>query len=605
MSLTNETGRNGYWNEANTNQNGVAGQGLGSNGYSRGGGGVGSANNACFTCGKIGHYARDCWSKRGRSFGNSQNSRELEEMKEHFRIARKERLELEEKRKLEEERRVREEKEIRRNPDFARKAEEFKLQLRAELLEEWRKNQAEASRAGEKTKGSTKKKKTTSWGRGKRRRGKRRTRRDTTSDETKSGSTSKESEATTTTSDSDSEGQRARTKPRGRRKAASTKGKGRRSTKEKGKDVYGHTPPRVYEKGECSRPRKTGPAGATGNAEPQGEEKAEPVIPLTGGYKGLAAGCSQKGLIDYCISAHKIYSAKKADALRKICERKGIRYTKKPEVVKILARQQVQLPYDGFEEVQETWEKGKSSTKTKASGLPRQELRKEKLTSEKPAKQVSLASLPTRTLIGLYKTAGFFTEKETKYRLRTKLDRIIKRKTGVSMRRKICVKLQFGPRIKKNGVREATGRVIEAAVKDKHLALFLQTRIRIIWVRNRNVVEQLHNHKDYTTEREQVCTCKETDLPKHEGHVLTRFTELEIPQFVRNARNITRPANACTVEAIGNAIREATKHLKGAPGPELTSGMEGIDREFESPAWTDAETREWGRRFHGIKEIRP
>ncbi|GBG85237.1 hypothetical protein CBR_g39803 [Chara braunii] len=126
-------------------------------GYAGGGGRMGGGNNACFNCGKLGHMARDCWSRQGRNMGGLQGDPELEEIKEEFRLAHKEKTEQEEKRRKEEEKRIREEEETRRNLDFARKAEEFKLQLRDELLEEWRKNHADAVKSTEKIGKSAKK----------------------------------------------------------------------------------------------------------------------------------------------------------------------------------------------------------------------------------------------------------------------------------------------------------------------------------------------------------------------------------------------------------------------------------------------------------------
>ncbi|GBG67547.1 hypothetical protein CBR_g678 [Chara braunii] len=293
--------------------------------------------------------------------GGLQGDPELEEIKEQFRLAKKKKMEQEEKRRKEEEKRIGEEEETRRNLDFARKVEEFKLQLRAELLEEWRKNHADAVKSTEKIGKSAKKTKKKKkryqkeHGGPKRRRAQRSRRRDDSSEDSESScSTDDESNTSDdTSSGSESGGKITRNKMCVRRGMGNTRTKAKtKNNKGKGRIEEMRTPIRTYEKGESSRARKQPQAEEEEMLGTKSPEEVEPKTPLTGGFKGLAAGCSQKGLIEYCISAHKIYSAKKADALRKICEQKGIKYTKKPEIVEILARHQVQLAYDGFDEEQ-------------------------------------------------------------------------------------------------------------------------------------------------------------------------------------------------------------------------------------------------------------
>ncbi|GBG88128.1 hypothetical protein CBR_g46617 [Chara braunii] len=346
----------------------------GATGYAGGGGRMGGGNNACFNCGKLGHIARDCWSRQGRNMGGSQVDPELEEIKEQFRMTRKEKLEQEEKRKKEEEKRIREEEETRRNLDFARKAEEFKQQLRAELFEEWRKNQADAVKATEKSgksaKKTRKKKKRhlTEHGGPKRRRARR-----------------KRSSDSNMSSGSETSGKITRNKERVRRGTGNKRTKAKmKNNKDKGKIEEMRTPIRMYEKGESSRARKQPQVMEEEMRGAKSLDEEEPKTPLTGGFKGLTAGCSQKGLIENCISAHKIFSAKKADALRKICEQRGIKYTKKPEIVEILARHQAQLAYNGFDDAQAN---EKDTMRTKASGTPRKEFVKDIILVERPAKR--------------------------------------------------------------------------------------------------------------------------------------------------------------------------------------------------------------------------
>ncbi|GBG60270.1 hypothetical protein CBR_g4223 [Chara braunii] len=96
--------------------------------------------------------------------------------------------------------------------------------------------------------------------------------------------------------------------------------------------------------------RPVGMRFGLGRADEDRDVCDEPRTPLTGGYKGLPAKSSTTGLIDYCLAAQKVFSTKKAPALQKICQKKGIKYTKKPEVIDLLAREQVMTAYEGFNE---------------------------------------------------------------------------------------------------------------------------------------------------------------------------------------------------------------------------------------------------------------
>ncbi|GBG69893.1 hypothetical protein CBR_g4721 [Chara braunii] len=90
------------------------------------------------------------------------------------------------------------------------------------------------------------------------------------------------------------------------------------------------------------------------------------------------------------------------------------------------------------------------------------------------------------------------------------------------------------------------------------------------------------------------------NLPKHEARVLTRFEDLDLPGFVKNARNIMRPAKANSVGEIARAILEACKHLKGVSIPAVDLEEVWTDRREGTATWTDSEVREWGNHFKGL-----
>ncbi|GBG78268.1 hypothetical protein CBR_g26299 [Chara braunii] len=779
MFLTNGPA-GGAGGQSADNGNGFGGNSGGygaGNGYAGGGGGFGGGNNVCFNCGKAGHFARDCWSRRtGRGFSTNYVDPELEEIKEQHRQARKERLELEERKRLEEERKAREEEDVRRNADFARKAEEFKLQLRAELVEEWRKKDSEAKKALKRMKQASKSATT----RRQRKKGRNfgKTARKIASPETSDDSDPESGDSDTSdiqsTSASSDDSHKRRDKIRKGKKRV-----GGRSAAKKGKPrkLPVESPPRVYEQGECSKPRKEEFLRKNEVVDDRKEGETEPKTPLLAGYKGLAAECSQKGLIEYCILAHRIYSAKKANTLKKLCERKGIKYTGKPDAVEILARHQVHLAYDGFDEglrsdtvakkaagegtpILDT-AKGKGVVETVASRPSRVILRKfgldkytmiplkhsgkdddyaferfliadlcpslnsrefgkegkpmrrrgrrgrrerigragtaqvqrivtfmfqnSRCTSlllwltqhegrgcwnlvfsggvvwtdrwrnvvrrygstiletegkkstlreakkvleqggsvrlvrvvrtrtateknktwligllRKPRPTSQLANLPSSRLIGLYRTARLFAEKQTRLRLRTSIDRAIAQKVGFSVRRRINIKLPYDSRLRKSAVREATEGLINNRVSDLVVAKFLMTRIRIIWIKNKNVWELLHNQRVYANDEHYRCPCKGSTLDKLDGHVLTRFSKTKVPQFVANSRNVTRPARACQTPTIIRAILDAMKHIRGSGSMQVTITSPWEDRKPLTGAWADEEVVFWALRFEGL-----
>ncbi|GBG87591.1 hypothetical protein CBR_g45743 [Chara braunii] len=409
----------------------------------------------------------------------------LEEIKEHHRQARKERIEQEKKKRVEEDKRAKEEEENRRNQDFVRKMEEFKLQLRVDLNEEWRKKSSESEKAMTKTKKKT------------------------DSSSLSSGSSDERTCVKVT-----------RGKGKWRSRGKSKQGKGKENRNSPPMKVI----PRKHETGECSRrERVLGKGSGVRETVAGGMEKSEegePKTPLTGGYKGLSGGCSQKGLIDYCIFAHKIYSAKKAHALRRICERRGIKYTTKPEFVEQLARQQVELAYEGFEE---GMGKGEETLGEQAAS-PKADVNRSKTVHVSPTARRPRAYLAT---------LSFYDEQA---------DRLVS-----------C----GGP---------------------------------------------LYGEEDQAAFASQD---RQSAAQEDGRHVQTRFSELSgdlVPAFVRNAKNITRLGRRLRNEAVLQAILDAMKHLKGDVGRvDLLPGSfcHGCG-EHRSLTWTDDAVRDWGNKFGGL-----
>ncbi|GBG85031.1 hypothetical protein CBR_g39495 [Chara braunii] len=403
-------------NTVGVGYNGNTGGGTGGSmdGYMGGGSGGNSGRggrqpSTCDTCGKPGHYSRECWMRRGR-----QDDNELEEIRQQHRTMTQERREAEEKRRVEEQRRLQEENERRREQDMVRRTEEIRLQLEAGLEEKWRqqtkqaveaaaaaKAKAEEARARaeeahakaeeararfemsriEKTRKCTHKVRETPASTSRKR-----ARKYESED-----MTSEDSEIEGDSTDSDEELRKMI--ERLKKEKRTRRSEKRERSKKREKITYEKTPIKTPEKkqstterGECSKGkrqtrrnregmddmlRNTNDIGA-GFEEPWDEynqsrgsprtgglrfdiprggddtREEEPKTPMENGYKGLTAKCSREGIIDYCLSTQKILSSKKATMLRKVWQKKGIRYTRKPEIIDVLAREQVKLAYEGF-----------------------------------------------------------------------------------------------------------------------------------------------------------------------------------------------------------------------------------------------------------------
>ncbi|GBG65225.1 hypothetical protein CBR_g50016 [Chara braunii] len=267
----------------------------------------------------------------------------------------------EEKRKKieEEQRRLKEEEDRKRELDIAKRTEEMKKQLQADIEEKWRRQQEEAANrareerqetvkeAGPKispqrkviTKDKAKRKSRRQTKKGNR--GKTEARSSSSSDTSENNSTS----ASESSEDSEEEARRIsrilRTEKQ-KWKPKRVQGRGRSAKR---------TPPSVYEKGECSRRSET--------PTTKGVAIAEPRTPLTGEYKGISAGCSREGFVDYTLKVLQQYSAKKVPELREMCERAGIKSARKDDMVMGFVKRQTERAYEGFFDAPAENDKGK------------------------------------------------------------------------------------------------------------------------------------------------------------------------------------------------------------------------------------------------------
>ncbi|GBG89585.1 hypothetical protein CBR_g49374 [Chara braunii] len=181
-----------------------------------------------------------------------------------------------------------------------------------------------------------------------------------------------------------------------------------------------------------------------------------------------------------------------------------------------------------------------------------------------PKLVVGLARQPTSKLVGLYRTVGLFGRKETREKLKIKIDRVLRKKTGVSVRRRVTVKYPYSSAILKSEVRRLVESEIDGKLDDNALAAFVKKKVRVVSTKNKTVGEVIHNHRRYAHTRPVSCPCEHYHLDKQDGHVLVRVSEMkDVPMFVRNAKNVTRPDEQNSRRDIIQGISMTTAHLKG------------------------------------------
>ncbi|GBG71121.1 hypothetical protein CBR_g8421 [Chara braunii] len=653
----NTGGNNGGYGGGNNGRKEYYGGNNGGNTYGR--------QQICYTCGKPGHYSRDCWMKKGRNEDN-----EFEEMKQHYRMIMQERREAEEKKREEEQRRIQEENERRREHDIIRRTDEMRLQLEAGLEEKWRKQtkQAEEAAAAAKAKAEeVKAKAEEAHAKAEEARAKfERTRMSTLKANTcASGSKKRTHNVSSTESESDTTKRTRKTKKTRKGKQAKTKSPEKKtSTTERGECSRARKKKRNYQENEDNVMRNANDMGGdcdeTGvrfneccgsphvrglnfgmSFENEHQRENEPRTPMENGYKGLAAKCSREGIIDYCLSTQKILASKKAQMLRKLCQKKGIKYTKKTEMVDALAREQVKLAYEGFEDDEGQGEESEVPEANLGEDLHRQERRekrvavlrwleeewrksakgerrvefhegeiwsdgwkkvkrlfgmtkvslngrvtklakvkgelqkgvmailigivKTKTTTatylqelremlRKPFEFKRLTTRSTNQLVGMYRAAGLFGDKKTKNDVRLKIDKVIRRKNGVGVRKRVVVKVGYDRRVAKIKIRAQQRRG--------------------------------------------------TGLPTKEGHVLTRFSEWDgIPSFMRNAKNVTSQSRVKKTEQFTQVIAQGTSYL-GGKAEDVTVPEGGFVKEAvadgKQETWEDWKVAEWAKRFKGL-----
>ncbi|GBG67562.1 hypothetical protein CBR_g691 [Chara braunii] len=158
---------------------------------------------------------------------------------------------------------------------------------------------------------------------------------------------------------------------------------------------------------------------------------------------------------------------------------------------------------------------------------------------EMPRKKGELKNFDIPKLIFLYRSAREFKTKTTRRVLKEMIADVVRKKTGVEVKKKVNVKATYNHRLRKRRIRETIAAAVGSSRIHPVLKSVLKQRIRVVWGRNKNVQELLTNHRMSAREPVVECTCKDEDLPREGGHVLLRIAHYPaIPSFLCNGKNI-------------------------------------------------------------------
>ncbi|GBG81395.1 hypothetical protein CBR_g32069 [Chara braunii] len=124
----------------------------------------------------------------------------------------------------------------------------------------------------------------------------------------------------------------------------------------------------------------------------------------------------------------------------------------------------------------------------------------------KPRMKASLAQRTTHQLVGLYRAAGLLGEKKTKNDLRLSINKAIRIKTGIGVRKRVTIKVKYDSTMLKQRIRTTTEMVVDKRVEDATIASLIKRKIRVVKVSRRG----------------RICTLSRTKR-KEEGYVRMDF----------------------------------------------------------------------------------
>ncbi|GBG72714.1 hypothetical protein CBR_g12282 [Chara braunii] len=531
---------------------------------------------SCYLCGKLGHYARNCWSAgNGRppaqQFQQQQQpiqKDEIIEMKAYFRKKiQKQKMEEERREKEIEERRRREE-EDRKEADRIREAEAREARLEARLVRLMSQHTNSVSIAASPV--VVKKKYP---------RSKARMLREITSylDESEDESEEVREEASRMVD--------AIEKRKGKRRIV--EGEGRIST-------------------VCASATKASPIVV----EDIPDEIRTP--PARKGKNDNEASCGE--VLDFVIELHRKLSAKKAPDLRKMCNEEGIEWTKKGEAVgELVVRGKVGKSVimirgerKKLKKCKQMLERGTTFAmviKITSSAIEhRRNILRDMV--RQPWRIRDMYRKKSSELLALYRTASTFGRKITRNHLKVRIAKIVCVVHGIEVR---SVKIPFSPSINTREVSEVTARAIGQIITDTHLRVYVTKRVQVVFWKCAIVGQLIHNQRICTSAEEVRCMCGRMEWPWERGHVKVRLDDISgVPSFLKNSRNVTC-GDVASIPVLRDCILAALKTW--SRGKRIKIGDEDLkkyivhERMKDIRAMKGAEVKAWSRRFGNLVAV--
>ncbi|GBG70970.1 hypothetical protein CBR_g8270 [Chara braunii] len=166
-----------------------------------------------------------------------------------------------------------------------------------------------------------------------------------------------------------------------------------------------------------------------------------------------------------------------------------------------------------------------------------------------PWSKKKLDDLQLDQLIDLYQETKCITRKCSRKSLRDTIDKVLKRKFGVNLRRRVVVGVKYDDRISRAEIRKYLVKKIgEQSLLPAEAKPRCQ-KLRMVWRKNQTVGCLLHNHRRFSRLLATVCSCADLQLPRQGEHVAFRLSSRgEVDSRIRNAKNVVRGIDSSNEE---------------------------------------------------------